>query len=204
MTHGRLVARTEPPTTGPGTPMHAASIRPAALCRPRNSRTISSSEGALLLSNSATLRSSRACRVRGSVRSQSASRVLVPPTSPARMVMDHASATLYSSNEVNLFPLWESRILPRWYRGWSLLRRSSFGYEGREPLPQGRHFIADRMAQRASTCFPDRHPVAAMGLARVHEGVGALDKRGCRVVRLGHGAADGNGDSQHTAAGADP
>jgi len=47
-----------------------------------------------------------------------------------------------------------SGILPRWYRGWSLLRRSScrlrhrspgcdgwIGYEGRELLPQGRHFI---------------------------------------------------------------
>jgi len=40
--------------------------------------------------------------------------------------------------------------LPRWYRGWSLLRRSGFGYEGREPLPQGRHFIIDKMAQHAA------------------------------------------------------
>jgi len=31
--------------------------------------------------------------------------------------------------------------LPRRYRGWSLLRRSSFGYEGREPLPQKLDFI---------------------------------------------------------------
>jgi hypothetical protein len=38
-------------------------------------------------------------------------------------------------------------------RGWSLLRRSSFGYEGREPLPQERHFIADRTAPRALTRF---------------------------------------------------
>jgi len=28
-----------------------------------------------------------------------------------------------------------SGILPRYHRGWSLLRRST-GYEGREPLPQ--------------------------------------------------------------------
>jgi len=34
-------------------------------------------------------------------------------------------------------------------RGWILLRRSSFGYEGQEQLPQGRHFISDRMAQRS-------------------------------------------------------
>jgi ArsR family metal-binding transcriptional regulator len=33
-----------------------------------------------------------------------------------------------------------SGILPRWYRGW-------------KPLPQGRHFITDRTAQHAATCF---------------------------------------------------
>jgi hypothetical protein len=32
--------------------------------------------------------------------------------------------------------LWESAAADRDDRGWSLLRRSSFGYEGREPLPQ--------------------------------------------------------------------
>jgi hypothetical protein len=63
--------------------------------------------------------------------------------------------------------------LPRWYRGWSLLRRSScllrhrslgcegcagwIGYEGREPLPQERHFITDRMAPRATTRYLRSH-----------------------------------------------
>jgi len=38
--------------------------------------------------------------------------------------------------------------LPRWSRGCSLLRHSSPGYEGREPLLKGRRFfIADRPAQ---------------------------------------------------------
>jgi hypothetical protein len=59
--------------------------------------------------------------------------------------------------------------LPRWYRGWSLLRRSScrlrhrspgcdgcagwigwIGYEGREPLPQGQHFITDIKGWRSA------------------------------------------------------
>jgi len=62
-----------------------------------------------------------------------------------------------------IFSLWESAAadrdeptspkqpwLRRLNRGWSLLRRSSFGYEGREPLPQGRRFIADGVAPRAT------------------------------------------------------
>jgi hypothetical protein len=41
----------------------------------------------------------------------------------------------------------------------SLLRHSSpgcdgwIGYEGREPLPQSRHFITDWMARLAITCY---------------------------------------------------
>ena len=73
--------------------------------------------------------------------------------------------------KLNLFFLWESAAADRDDRGWSLLRRSScrlrhsspgcdgwIGYEGRKPLPQGRHFITDRMAPRAITRFLRSHP----------------------------------------------
>jgi hypothetical protein len=49
----------------------------------------------------------------------------------------------WTSNEVEAFSC-GSGILPRQYRGW-------------KPLPQGRHFIADRMAQRAITRFLRSH-----------------------------------------------
>jgi hypothetical protein len=80
--------------------------------------------------------------------------------------------------------LWESAAADRDDRGWSLLRRSSclprhgspacdscdvwigcIGYEGREPLPQGRHFIAGRTAHRAVSHF-----VNTLGAEFQHEG----------------------------------
>jgi len=49
-------------------------------------------------------------------------------------------AESWTSNEVEPFLLWESAAADRDDRGW-------------KPLPQGRHFIADRTAQRAVTRF---------------------------------------------------
>jgi hypothetical protein len=58
--------------------------------------------------------------------------------------------------EADFFFLWKRHLiaavasgegwLPRSYRGWSLLRRSSRGYEGREPLPQKTNSLADESA----------------------------------------------------------
>jgi hypothetical protein len=47
--------------------------------------------------------------------------------------------------KLNLFFLWESAAADRDDRGW-------------KPLPQGRHFITDRMAPRAITRFLRSHP----------------------------------------------
>jgi len=47
--------------------------------------------------------------------------------------------------KLNLFFLWESAAADRDDRGW-------------KPLPQGRHFITDRMAPRAITRFLQSHP----------------------------------------------